>query len=50
MSQTSKKKGQEDYAAPACSQVPFFSEAALCETSFTSNGIEPGQGVDWGQF
>ena len=40
------EKVQEVYIAPACSLLPFYSDAAICETSY-DGAIEPGTGVDW---
>ncbi len=43
-------KMQEAYQAPVCVELPFFADAAICETSFTGGEIDPGQGVDWGNL
>ena len=43
------EKVQEVYAAPAFVVLPFFSEAAICDTSVDGEGdIDDGAGVDWG--
>lgn len=44
-----KEKVQEIYIAPACSMLPFYSDAAICETSYDGE-IEPGTGVDWDEL
>lgn len=41
-------KMQESYEAPACFVLSFCEDSAICETSFTGGGIDPGSGVDWG--
>ena len=49
MLKLTKEKMQEVYIAPACSMLPFYSDAAICETSYDGE-IEPGTGVDWGEL
>lgn len=41
-------KMQETYVAPACAELPICAGSAICETSFTDGGIQPGTGSDWG--
>ena len=43
------EKGQESYAAPACAVLPFYSDAAICETCL-DGAIDPGTGTDWGEL
>ena len=50
MSKLFNVNGQESYVAPACVELPFCAEAAICQTSLTGGEIEPGQGVDWGNL
>ena len=50
MSKLFNVNGQEAYVAPACSELPFCADAAICETSFNGGGIDPGEGVDWGNL
>jgi hypothetical protein len=39
---------QDAYVTPASVVLPFFAEAAICETSLNGGEIDPGEGVDWG--
>jgi len=38
------------YLSPEISVLPFVSDGAICETSFASGDITPGQGDNWGNF
>ena len=49
MLKLTKEKMQDAYIAPACSLLPFYSDAAICETSYDGE-IEPGTGVDWDEL
>ncbi|MBR1576277.1 MAG: hypothetical protein IJ654_07510 [Bacteroidales bacterium] len=44
------EKARENYLAPACSELPFCADAAICETSYDGGSIEPGTGVDWDEL
>lgn len=48
MSKAINDKAQEAYVAPACAELPICAGSAICETSFTDGGIQPGTGSDWG--
>jgi len=50
MSKLLNEKLREAYAAPACCELPFHADAAICQTSFNGGEIDPGTGVDWDEL
>lgn len=45
-----KKFAAAVYEAPVCETFEAVVEGVLCESFFSSDQINPGQGEDWGVF